>query len=64
MREVIMQYQGEGEDLHDLRKVGELVRCKDCKWWRQDHTCREHSLVTPMCANEFCSRGQRKEDDE
>lgn len=33
MREVIMAYSGEGEDLHDLTRVGELVRCKDCKFW-------------------------------
>ena len=25
MSEVIMQYQGEGEDMHDLKRVGELV---------------------------------------
>jgi len=31
MNEVIMRYSGEGEDLHDLKRVGELVRCKDCK---------------------------------
>lgn len=43
----------------------EVVRCKDCKYWRDDHTCREHSLVSPMGANEFCSRGERgKQDDE
>lgn len=38
---------------------GDLVRCQDCKYWRNDHTCREHSLVSPMGANEFCSRGER-----
>lgn len=40
----------------------DVVRCKDCKWWRDtDHTCKEHSLVSPMGANEFCSRGERKD---
>lgn len=42
----------------------EVVRCKDCKYWRDDHTCREHSLVSPMGANEFCSRGERGEQDD
>ena len=43
-------------------EVCELVRCKDCKWWRDtDHTCKEHSLVSPMRAEEFCSRGERKD---
>ena len=41
-----------------------VVRCKDCKWWRDtDHTCKEHSIVSPMGANEYCSRGERKERD-
>ena len=41
-----------------------VVRCKDCKWWRDtDHTCKEHSLVSPMMAEEYCSRGERKGDD-
>lgn len=46
-----------------IRLNKELIRCKDCKWWREDsdHTCHEHSLVSPMGANEFCSRGERKE---
>lgn len=39
----------------------EIIRCKDCKHWKHDHTCREHSLVSPMKANEFCSRGERKD---
>lgn len=43
-------------------EVGELVRCKDCKWRRDtDYTCKEHSLVSPMRAEEFCSRGERKD---
>ena len=42
----------------------EVVRCKDCKYWRNDHTCHEHSLVSPMGANEFCSRGERGEADD
>lgn len=42
----------------------EIIRCKDCKWWRDtDHTCKEHSLVSPMRAEEFCSRGERKDGD-
>ena len=39
----------------------EIIYCKGCKWWRRDsdHTCKEHSLVSPMLANDFCSRGER-----
>lgn len=39
-----------------------VVRCKGCKYWRDtDHTCREHSLVSPMTAEDFCSKGERKD---
>ena len=42
-------------------KVTPIVKCKDCKHWRDsDHTCREHSLVSPMLADDYCSRGKRK----
>lgn len=40
----------------------EIIRCRDCKHWREDHTCREHSLVSPMMAYEFCSRAERREE--
>ena len=40
----------------------EIIRCKDCKHWKFDHTCHEHSLVSPMMANDFCSRAERRTD--
>ena len=40
----------------------EIIRCRDCKHWKHDHTCHEHSLVSPMMANEFCSRAERREE--
>ena len=42
-----------------------VIRCKNCKYWRRDtdHTCKEHSLVSPMLADGFCSRGERKDGD-
>ncbi len=51
-----------GEAVFKPKVVGEVVRCKDCKYWRDDHTCREHSLVSPMGANDFCSRGAKDGD--
>lgn len=42
----------------------DIIRCKECKHWRDDHTCREHSLVSPMMANEYCSRAERKEEED
>lgn len=41
--------------------VVEVVRCKDCRWWRDiDHTCK-YSFTSPMCANDYCSHGERKD---
>lgn len=40
----------------------EIIHCRECKHWKQDHTCREHSLVSPMMANEFCSRAERRKE--
>ena len=31
MREIIMRMDGAGEDAHNLTRVGELVRCGDCR---------------------------------
>ena len=46
-----------------IDKSAEIIRCKKCKHWRSsDHTCHEHSLVSPMMANDFCSRAERREE--
>ena len=48
-------------DKQPTADVVEVVRCKDCRYWRDnDHTCK-YSFTSPMCANEFCSRGERAE---
>ena len=55
-------------ELHDMIAAlpsaqPEVIRCKKCKHWRSsDHTCHEHSLVSPMMANDFCSRAERREE--
>ena len=58
-------YEGAKHILESLPTVDAVpvVRCKGCKYWRDtDHTCREHSLVSPMTAENFCSKGERKDD--
>lgn len=72
MHEVIMRYSGSGEDLHDLKRVGELVRCKDCKY--QDKGENESEswnicgyrpwLYVPVTDDHYCGDGKRKGDDE
>ena len=69
-RETYSQYNEAWQDALDRAEgaIGnlpsaqpEIIRCRECKNWREDHTCREHSLVSPMMAYEFCSRAERRE---
>lgn len=40
----------------------ELVRCKDCKYWRYDDYQNDSHGYCPTNENDYCSRGERKED--
>jgi hypothetical protein len=42
-------------------KVSELVRCKDCKWI---DLCKDPEYYEYKGANGFCSRGERRENEE
>ena len=41
--------------------TGEIVRCKDCKYWRTDENVRCR-LLPYADANDFCSYGERIEE--
>lgn len=50
---------------------GELVRCKDCRWWNgnpetmhNNHLCRNWSKFGSIntSADDFCKYGERKEE--
>lgn len=65
MAEYIMRFSGSGEDSHGLERVGELVRCEDCK-----HNPKDEWFSCPMAhLNErqrpetaWCWKGKRKEE--
>lgn len=59
MHEVIMCYSGEGEDSHGLERVGELVRCKNCTWFRKGDCINTHGIMFPD-EDDFCSWGSRR----
>lgn len=47
-----------------------VVRCKDCKHWRDDnprangyHCCYRMHNIFPMKESDFCSRGERRTDE-
>ena len=57
-----------GKDLKEAYEQGyqdrdkEIVRCKDCEYWRNDtdHTCRYHGGAINWLAKDFCSYGVEK----
>lgn len=63
MNEVIMRYSGEGEDLHDLKKVGELVRCADCEFNSNVHGNYVNCDIIPQMfgrtTDNYCSMGEK-----
>lgn len=47
-----------------ISKAQEIVRCKDCKYWSgtpHNPRCTKHEILE-MYADDFCSRGERKDD--
>ena len=62
MREVIMRMDGSGEESHGLERVGELVRCVDCKYLHLNGLIYDCIFGLPQSPEGFCSYGERKED--
>lgn len=59
--------------LHELAEIADrLVMCKDCKWWQDSEVgvvecpicTRIHDMVFEMGADGYCSKGERREDNE
>ena len=56
--------------LYNHYVVGELVRCKDCKWYTPFRNIQGREMDEGECegydpcvpANHFCSRGERKDE--
>lgn len=48
----------------EIRKMPEIVRCKDCRWFENDgyHT---NCQIMRFCveADDYCSKGERREDE-
>ena len=61
IRKLIVRYCEEQSKVDIIHPI----RCKDCKWWREDsdHTCK-HFYTSPRVANDFCSYGELKESEE
>ena len=70
--EWIMQESKDVDGVDSFVKKAELVRCKDCKYWRGRKYNKHINGFLPWCgfsalqreADEFCSHGKRKDGDE
>ena len=46
-------------------KLPELIRCKECKWYyRGGATCLFWDGEDSMCEDDYCSRAERRTDEE
>ncbi len=68
MAEYIVRDTGCPEAIKDI--VGELVRCKDCRWWERDYHPRHHSDERPCnivgmgtLPDWYCADGEVRDDD-
>lgn len=68
MEEVIVRYSDNGYGNVSGEMVGELVRCKECRWFNhfedKEHgewnTCEKHMIF--MNFDDFCNYGEREGD--
>ena len=55
---------------NQLSAQSEIVRCKDCKYWREHKYAKETKRYIPFCgfnaiytkSDDFCSRAERREE--
>ena len=66
MREIIVKEYRNEQGLITRREVGEeLVRCKECKDWLNDHICTHWSGyygTIETLADDYCSYGEREDE--
>lgn len=64
-RLMIVEVPSYTSEFKGIREVQELVRCRECKYWRNGDgacgVCRKTSLFPITKADDFCSYGQQKE---
>lgn len=62
MKEVIMQVQSFSADYPKAPTyVGDLVRCKDCRWWNSETKgCKRNPSVEAWYETDFCKYGERQ----
>ena len=69
LKEVIIRYQTEGGRIVKAYEQGELIRCKDCKYWKKSELLGGDMICDYAYfhkyyrnADDFCSKAERKEE--
>lgn len=64
MAEIIMRYYGNGEDFHNLERIGRLVRCGNCIYFETGKSwsayCSHPDGLDDAKETDFCSRGEAR----
>lgn len=53
-----------GEAVFKPKVVCELIRCRECKYYEDECCWREIQFINAPEPNDFCSYGERKEQDD
>lgn len=67
---IVWEFYDAKQNLHGSKYVGELIRCKDCRYYDHgENECESWSLCIvhinryfQTCADNFCSWAERKEE--
>lgn len=65
--DLIIHYtQIDGSDMYNCHEVGELVRCKDCVYWKEFDDCMplvgecNYHNKEQMIYDDYCSYGEKR----
>lgn len=68
---IVWEFYDAKQNLHGSKYVGELIRCKDCKYyrdgdcwheWNNDGRMYYQSVINEPNPDDYCSRAERKEE--
>ena len=62
-RDCFIKYAVKAVESVPAADVVPVVRCKDCKWWKNNDCKNDTHGYFPLDKNDFCSQGERKERD-
>ena len=61
-KEIIVKMTDDHIKIKDGEYVRDIIRCKECKWYKQSETfCENGNGLWQAGDNCFCSYGERKE---